>query len=79
MLPNLKPGKDVLVWSWFYNPRVGDIVAIKYQGKDMVKRIQTIVDRHIFVIGDNEKESTDSRSFGWIDKKEIIGKVIWGA
>ncbi len=77
MLPTLKPGQDVLVLCWFFKLRVGDIVAIKVNGKEMVKRIQTIVDRGYFVIGDNEKESTDSRSFGWIDKKDIIGKVIW--
>jgi len=30
-----------------------------------------------FVLGDNKQESTDSRHFGWIKKKQIIGQVIW--
>jgi len=77
MLPTLKPGQDVLVWCWFNRYKVGDIVAIKVNGKEMVKRIQTSVDRHIVVRGDNEKESTDSRKFGPIKKEQIIGKVIW--
>lgn len=76
MLPTLKPGQDVLVWCWFVNPKAGDIVAVKIKGKDMVKRIQLIDDRYIFVTGDNKKESTDSRKFGSIRKEQIIGKVI---
>jgi len=77
MLPTLKPGRDVLVWCWFINPKVGDLVAIKVNGKEMVKRVRQISsDRRIFVEGDNKKMSTDSRKFGWIDRKNLLGKVI---
>lgn len=79
MLPTLKPGQDVLTSNWWklVGIKVGDIVVVKVDGKEMVKRIQTIVNRNIFVVGDNEKESTDSRKFGSIKKDQIIGKVIW--
>ena len=77
MLPTLKPNQDILVWCWFYTPKKGDLVAFKKQGKEMIKRIQKVRGREYFVIGDNKKESTDSRNFGWINKSEIIGKVIW--
>lgn len=78
MLPTLKRGQDVLVWCWFYTPKIGDIVAIKVQGKEMIKRVrQMSSDRGTFVLGDNEKISTDSRKFGPIKKEQIIGKVIW--
>ena len=77
MLPTLKPGQDVLVWCWFIKPKKGDIVAIKHYGKEMIKRIHLSSDRGIFVIGDNKKESTDSRNFGWISKDQITGKIIW--
>lgn len=78
MLPTLKPGQDVLVLTWFINPKIGDMVSVKVNGKDMVKRVrQMSSDQGIFVIGDNEKESTDSRKFGWINRLQIIGKVIW--
>ena len=79
MLPTLKPGQDVLVLCWFYEPKVGDIVVIRKHGKEMVKRISKLLDRKemIFVTGDNEKESTDSRQFGPIRKDQIIGKVIY--
>ena len=80
MFPNLQSAQDILCFNWayvFFKPKRGDIVVIKHQGKEMVKRIQKIDDRQIFVQGDNQKESTDSRNFGPIDKSEIIGKVIF--
>lgn len=76
MLPVLKPGQIVLVWCWFFKPKVGDIVVIKHNNKEIIKRIQKINVREYFIEGDNKQSSTDSRSFGPIDKSKIIGKVI---
>jgi signal peptidase I len=33
-------------------------------------------DKHFFIIGDNEEHSIDSRDFGIIPYKDIVGKVI---
>lgn len=86
MLPTLKPGQDVLVWCWFYKLKVGDIVAIKVNGKEMIKRISKFLlgdeptsdrEKMIYVTGDNGRMSTDSRKFGPIKKEQIIGRVIW--
>lgn len=77
MLPTLKNGEDVLVFCWFYKSKIGDIVVIKVNGKEMVKRVQKMNGRHIFVTGDNNKESTDSRHFGAVNLDQVIGKVIW--
>ena len=79
MLPTLKPGQEVLTFNWWklMGLKVGAIAVIKVDGKEMVKRIQMSSDRGIFVMGDNEKESTDSREFGLVKKEQIIGKVIF--
>ena len=80
MLPTLKEGQDILVfnWAYFFNkPKVGDIVVVKVNGKEMIKRIQKYDGRHIFVTGDNKNDSLDSRKFGAIKKEQIIGKVIY--
>ena len=45
MIPTLKLGQDVLVLCWFYKLEVGDLVAIKINGREMVKRISKINDR----------------------------------
>jgi nickel-type superoxide dismutase maturation protease len=43
----------------------------------LIKRIKEIKDNKYFVVGDNKDESTDSRDFGWLDKENMIGKVIY--
>ncbi len=79
MAPALREGQDILSFNWAYlikKPKAGDIVVIKVNGKEMVKRIQSIFGQNIFVVGDNTKESTDSREFGSITKDSLIGKVV---
>jgi len=80
MFPTLKPNQDILSFNWAYfgkKPKVGDIVVIKVNGKAMVKRVQNVYDRKVFVTGDNSQESTDSRRFGPINIDQIIGKLIY--
>lgn len=79
MLPALKPGKGILCFNWAYifgKPKTGDIVVLQVGGKLMIKRIQKINATQIFVAGDNQKHSTDSRNFGWIKIRQITGKVV---
>lgn len=78
MFPALKPGQNVLV-NRFPKPKVGDIIAIKdpRNNKILIKRISETKNNKFFVLGDNKNESTDSRHFGWITKKDIIGKVVY--
>lgn len=77
MNPTLIEGQDVLSVNWFYKIKVGDLVIVKVDGKEMVKRIQKVDDRRIFVIGDNKDESTDSRDFGPVNTDQVVGKVIY--
>ena len=81
MEPTLKDGEVVLVnrLSYLYqSPQKGDIVACKNpnDGKILIKRIDRVEESKYFVVGDNAKDSRDSRGFGMIDKNKIIGKVM---
>lgn len=79
MEPNILQGQTVLASSipyLFSKPKSGDIVAFKKEEKIFIKRIVRIDGKKYFVKGDNEKDSFDSTKFGWIDKKDIVGKVI---
>jgi len=78
MEPALNDGQALIASSipyFFKKPRIGDIVVLQLE-KCIIKRIAGIKKDKIFVVGDNKKESTDSRNFGWIANNKIIGKVI---
>ncbi|MEO0947503.1 MAG: nickel-type superoxide dismutase maturation protease [Cyanobacteria bacterium J06641_5] len=82
MLPTLEPGEEVLVDLGAYRqslPRVGDIVVATPQvrpGLRAIKRVgEVLPDGQIFLLGDNPAESTDSRVFGAVAPKEILGRV----
>ncbi len=81
MLPMLRSGQDVLVWCWTLRFRVRDVVAVKSSKikmpKEIIKRIKKISGDQVWIEGDNLDESTDSRQFGWVSKRDIIGKVIY--
>ncbi|MDP3988249.1 MAG: S26 family signal peptidase, partial [Candidatus Levybacteria bacterium] len=62
---------------FFYSPKAGDVVVFKVKdGKKFIKRIFKKKDESYYLIGDNRNDSKDSKDFGWIKRKAIIGKVI---
>jgi len=82
MEPSLPSGSMVLVNRIYYflgSPKTGDIVAVKdpRDGKILIKRVNKLSGNKVFVLGDNEKQSTDSRKFGMIEISSIIGKVVY--
>jgi len=81
MEPTILQGQTVLVSLipyLFSKPKINDIVALRERksGKVFIKRIVKVDREKYFVSGDNKKDSMDSRRFGWINKEEIVGKVI---
>ena len=79
MSPTLKDGDAVLI-NPTANFQIGDIVLAKHPFKQSVKMLKRIgeIDENgnYLLIGDNPAESTDSRSFGAISQKEILGKAV---
>ena len=78
MSPTLKDGDAVLI-----NPkekvRIDDIVLANHPYKKSVKilkRVKSFTETgDLFLAGDNPAESTDSRAFGAVPLKYLIGKV----
>jgi nickel-type superoxide dismutase maturation protease len=78
MSPTLSDGDTVLI-----DPRavigVGDIVVADHPYKSSVTILKRVADMDadglISLIGDNEAESTDSRTLGPVSIKSIVGRV----
>ncbi len=76
MQPEFSQGDRVFV-SRLGKIRNDDVVILNKENKDMIKRVKKILNNRYYVLGDNLNESVDSRDFGLITKREIIGKVLF--
>ncbi len=82
MEPAVRQDERVLVFTWAYafsKPKEGDLIVCydpKEAKRKLLKRVIRISGLQIWVEGDNKKSSTDSREFGPIAKKNILGKVL---
>ena len=78
MSPTLNDGDLVLV-NFHTEFKVGDIILANHpfdKGAKLIKRIWKISpEGNYFLIGDNLAKSTDSRNFGELLAKEILGKI----
>jgi len=77
MSPALNDGDTVLVRP-LADIKVGDIVLADHPYRSSVtilKRVARIADGRVTLAGDNEAASTDSRTFGPVSIKSIIGRV----
>jgi nickel-type superoxide dismutase maturation protease len=79
MEPTLTSGDRLLVVRR-PGPAVGDIVAVRDpsgSGRLLVKRVVSVVDDQVAVEGDNSRWSTDSRAFGPVARRAVVGRVIY--
>ncbi len=76
MQPALRPGKIVVGWQWFKVVRPRDIVIIRHNGMEKIKRIEKMAGNKIFVVGDSPEHSTDSRHFGWVETASVSARVV---
>lgn len=76
MIPTLAPGERLLVR--LDGPIVlGDIVVFNREQQFDIKRILRIEADGIFVQGDNDLVSTDSRTYGLIPHENVIGVATY--
>ncbi len=78
MLPVFIP-KDYLLVFKLRSVKCGDYVVFcdpRGGNRRLLKKVIRVRHSEIFVEGLNKKQSTDSRTFGWISKDLIVGNVI---
>ena len=79
MSPTYKENDKVIVSpipQFFTKPKKGDVVIFEKFNRFYIKRIKKIKDGKYFLVGDNKKDSEDSRRFGSVSRQQIKGKVI---
>jgi nickel-type superoxide dismutase maturation protease len=80
MQPALRPGDRLLVGQWL-RVRAGDIVLVRDpqdRSSFGVKRVSSVqANGDVVVLGDNPNVSRDSRHFGPVARRSIVGKVIY--
>jgi Predicted transcriptional regulator len=76
MAPALQAGQ-LVVGRYTRELKPGDVVIVSHDGLEKIKRIERQQGDLIYLLGDNAAASTDSRSFGWVQAKSIIAKVVW--
>jgi signal peptidase I len=80
--PEYRSGDFVLISKipfYFYAPKPGDIIAFKHPAFGLlIKRVQQVnpAAHELTVLG-THINSIDSREFGSIPFKRVIGKLLW--
>jgi nickel-type superoxide dismutase maturation protease len=82
MLPLLYNGDDIFVYPKRFEKKelkIGDLIVIRHPYRTdliLIKYVASIQEQgDVYVLGINLKESTDSRSFGWIPPSLIYGCI----
>ena len=79
MAPSLREGARVLACSLGKN-HVGDIIVFHDPGNNTrisIKRIVDITPEGYIVEGDNLAQSSDSRIYGPVPAKAVVGKILF--
>jgi nickel-type superoxide dismutase maturation protease len=79
MSPTLWPGDRLLVATWL-GPRVGDVVLARdpeAPTRLLVKRVAAARGGAYDLRGDSTADSRDSRAFGPLPRRLIVGRVVW--
>jgi nickel-type superoxide dismutase maturation protease len=81
--PSMEPTleeRDRLVVLRRRRPAAGDIVVVadpRHRGRVLVKRVMAVAGDEIVVEGDNRARSTDSRDFGPVRRRDVVGRAVY--
>jgi len=75
MVPTLVPDDCVLV-RYGTDYSVGDVIVFTRDENTEIKRIERIEEDGLYVVGDNDLVSLDSRSYGLIPRDTVLGRAI---
>lgn len=77
MLPFAKEGDFVLVLKFLKAKKGRVVLAQDPRDKRLImKRVESVEGDKVFLLGDNDSKSTDSRHFGPVNKKDVLGTVF---
>ncbi len=76
MEPALTEGRYIIATGLFGQIALDNVVIIKHNGLEKIKRVAKIRPNEIYVLGDNEGASSDSRHFGWLPIEAVIAKRV---
>lgn len=69
--------RDLILVQRINKYRVGDVVGFKSNDKIFIKRVHEIRNNQVYVLGDNPDNSLDSRKLGWIDRENLVFKLLF--
>lgn len=75
MYPALEHGQWILV-KRCTRYRVGEVVVFRRGQDERIKRVSSVENEFYYVLGDNPNYSKDSRDYGYISQKDVVGKVV---
>lgn len=76
MMPYLNPGQIVVGHGLFRRIQPNDIIMFEHNGVEKIKRVHQVFAAELFVLGDNSRESTDSRQFGMVPIAAVKARII---
>jgi nickel-type superoxide dismutase maturation protease len=80
MEPAFRAGDWILISGLSRPPRVGEVVLVR-DPRDpeqlLLKRVAALADGACTVLGDRPEESTDSRTFGPVPLRNILGRAVF--